>query len=178
MQRVINLFTSNVRGNLPVSTLYSTRTDTSQSTQQQQYSTALYSLYGAFVTPTRSGVSRAMDPNQVSVYEGKQLLHELRDATSPDSGTWCPSPSACQHFLQPNAGDTAAVVDVAESCMRRGDFSALARALDLWQRGRRVGFGDCCFSNMLLTHLPPFCANQLCSSLHFIVSFQTNLVPV
>ena len=25
-------------------------------------------------------VSRAMDPNQVSVYEGKQLLHKTRDA--------------------------------------------------------------------------------------------------
>ena len=99
-------------------------------------------------------VSRAMDPNQVSVYEGNQLLHKTRDATSPDSGPWFPPPSACQLFLQLNIGDTAAVVDAAEFCMRPGDFSALAQALDLWQRGRRVGVGDCYFSNML-THFPP-----------------------
>ena len=136
-----------------MSTLHSTSTHTSQSMQQQQHSTALYSLYET-LCHTRSDVSRAMDPNQVSVYEGKQLLHKPRDTTSPDSGTWFPSPSACQLFLQLNAGDTAAVVDVAESCMRPGDFSVLAQALDLWQRGRRIGVGDCHFSNML-THLPP-----------------------
>ena len=79
---------------------------------------------------------------------------DQRCATSPDSGTWFPPPSACQLFLQLNTGDTAAVVDAAESCMRPGDFSALAQALDLWQRSRRVGVGDCYFSNML-THFPP-----------------------
>ena len=40
--------------------------------------------------------------------------------------------------------------------MRPGGFSALAQALDLWQRGRRVGVVDCCFPNML-AHLPPIC---------------------
>ena len=83
---------------------------------------------------------------------------EMQPHQIPELGARWP-PSACQHFLRLNAGDAAAFVDAAESCMRPGGFSALAQALHLWKRGRRIGVGDCCFSSML-THLPPICAHH------------------
>ena len=65
--------------------LYWTRTHTTTTALNG----ALLSVWGR--CHTRSGVSHAMDLNQVvSVYEGKQIFHNPRDAPSPDAGTWCP----------------------------------------------------------------------------------------
>ena len=108
---------SNARGNLPVALDSYTYIATNATTTS--LNGALLSVWGC--CHTRSGVSRSMDPNQVvSVCEGKEIFQKPRDAP-------------CQHFLQPNAGDTAAVVGATEFFMRPGGFSALAQALDLWQ---------------------------------------------